>query len=410
MATCYKGRMAILPLVLLAALTPTDWSVDPAGSGDFTTLQAALAAPQVVDGDRLWIAPGEYGQVLVTKAVDLLALPGQRFSADMLQIQNVNGLTVQGLTTRFLSLSDCPGPVDLLDVQVGRDASLPVDPGAPMVYGEMQVWRCDQVLIAGSLLRGTRQCYPEASSPDTALLAVDSRIAISGTTILGGDDLGATGEGWYCSAHYPSPAAISAHRCDLTFSAAILRGAASSWAGSGVALSITDGSLDARGIGSELWTAGHPGSLVITGNSVGSLSAIQLSPPGLPSWLTTPDQPLPLLKAPALAASGGSYTVEFFAPLGMPAAVAVSAVPALDLTNLAGLGALWFDLSAPFALYLEIGLGSSQPARETFQISSSPALLGLPIRLQAYVPPCFGTGCPWGGAGSLTPPLGVLIQ
>lgn len=406
--------MTILPLVLLVALNPTDWSVDPAGSGDFTTLQGALAAPQVLDGDRLWIAPGFYGDVLVNKSVDLMALPGQRFQTGHLTISQAQGLTVHGLTAQSLSLSGCSGPIDLLGIVVGEEGYYSwMPPGVPLVIGGVEISACDQVLIAGSVLRATQQCYDYANDPGICLSAVNSRIAISGSTLLGGDDLGQIYS--ECSTHYPTPPTISLVQSELTLSSVTVNGGLSGYPssvayGSGVALAMNASVLDARGTGLELWTAGHPGSEVIIGSGQGSFSNIQLSPPGLPGWLTTPDQPLPLLRAPALAAAGSSYTVELFAPAGMPAAVALSAFPALNLTAFPGLGALWLDPSAPFALYLEIGQGSTQPAAQTFQISTTPALLGLPIRLQAYLPPCPTPACPWASQGSLTPPLAALIR
>jgi hypothetical protein len=401
--------MAILPHVLLACLLGSDWMVDPAGGGDFVSIQAALASPTVVDGDRLWIAPGEYGLIPLAKSVDLLALPGQRFHADQVLAQGLSALTLQGLTTRFLRIEDVPGRLALLDVEVGRDAVVPIDPILPMVYGQTWINSCDQVLIADCLLRATHQCYPDVSSSTTsALLIGDSRVAISNSTILGSDDLG--GFSGTCSSHYPSAPAVSAWNSDLSLSSVTIQGGISNMVG-GSALRMNGGHLDARGTGAELWTAGNAAALVVWGTAAqGSLSGIQLSPPTQPAWLVSPSELLPLLRAPALADAGGSYTIQLFAPPGEPAAVLLSAFPALDPVALAPLGALWFDALAPFASYLELGTGFVQPAARTFSIPATPALLGSVITLQAFLPPCGSPACPWGGQGSLTPPTAALLR
>jgi hypothetical protein len=406
--------MAILPFVMLACLNPTDWSVDPAGAGDFLSLSAALAAPQVVDGDRLWIAPGDYGDVLVQKAVDLRAPPGQRFRTHKLSIGPVGTLTIQGLTTDSLDLNGCWDRVNLLDIEVGTEGFyIWMPPGVPLVLGGTSITNCRQVLIAGSVLRGTQQCYDYATHPGTCLAISNARVAISGSTLFGGDDLGL----FYseCNTHYPTPPTITAVQSELTLSSVIVHGGASGYPssaafGSGVALSMVSSNLDARGTGLESWTAGHPGSEVIVGSGQGSLSGIQLSPPGQPAWLRSPSEPLPLLRAPVLAPAGGNFSIELWAPLGEPAAVALSAFPALDPISLSPLGALWLDLNAPMALYLELGAGPGQPATETFSVPSLPALSGLVITLQAFLPPCGTPACLWGGQGSLTPPLAALLQ
>ena len=403
--------MAILPIVLLACSLGSDWLVDPAGGGDFTSIQAAIASSAVQPGDRLWIAPGEYGLIPLAKTLDLLALPGQRFHADLVLVKGVAGLTIQGLTARYLLIEDVQGRLELLDVEVGRDGVIPGDPLVPMVYGKTSISACPEVVIAGCLLRGTRQCYPEASSPSTALLLSTSRVAISATTILGPDDLGVNAVSATCNAHYPSPPAVSAWNTQLSLSEVSIRGGLSSWAGSGAALWIDGSSLDARGSGVELWSAGHPQSVAITGpGTTGVLSGIQLSPPVQPAWLSSPTELLPLLSAPALADAGGSYTIELWALPGEPAAVLLSAFPALDLQFLAPIGPLWFDPLAPFAAYLELGAGFVQPAARTFTLPSAPALLGSVITLQAFLPPCGTPACSWGGQGSLTPPIAALVH
>jgi hypothetical protein len=403
--------MAILPTVLLACLLGSDWLVDPAGGGDFTSIQAAIASSAVQPGDRLWIAPGEYGQISLAKSLDLLALPGQRFHADQVLVQGIAGLTIQGLTARYLLIEDVQGRVELLDVEVGRDAVIAGDPTVAMVYGQTQIYRCPEVLMAGCLLRGTRQCYPDYStSPKTALVLEDSRVSIAATTILGPEDLGVTAGVYFCTPHYPSPPALSAHNTQLSLSGVTILGGASNMPG-GWALRMDGGGLDARGSGVELWSAGQAQTDPIAGTgATGVLSGIQLSPPTLPAWLSSPTELLPLLSAPALADAGGSYTIELWAPPGEPAAVLLSAFPALDLQVLAPLGALWFDPLAPFASYLELGAGFVQPAARTFTLPSAPALLGSVITLQAFLPPCGTPACSWGGQGSLTPPIAALVH
>ena len=58
-------------------LAQTTWVVDPTGGGNFTTIQAALSDPQVIDGDQVLVMPGTYlenlntlGKALFLKSAD----------------------------------------------------------------------------------------------------------------------------------------------------------------------------------------------------------------------------------------------------------------------------------------------------------------------------------------------------
>jgi hypothetical protein len=408
--------MPSLHLLLLAALS-IDWTVDPAGGGDFASITAALAAPQVQHGDRLWIAPGEYGTVLVEKAVDLLALPGQRYHAGYVRLHDLGGapgaalaaMTVQGLTTTTLWIERCAARIELVDVEVGRDGVLPHDPILPMVWGSCVILDAAEVRIAGSVLRGSRQCYPEASSPNPGLLAARSRIAISGSTLAGGDDLGVE-FWWSCSAHYPGPPALSAGACELWLSAVELRGGVSSWPGSSNALYLNGGFVDARGSGVELWSSGEATTPAIAGSGSGTLSGITLAPAGLPAWLTSPSPARPLLVAPALADLGGSATVELYAPLGAPALLALSPHADFDPSALPRVGPVWFELAEPYLLHGALGLGESLPSARSFALPADPALAGLSFTLQALVEMCAPGACGAAGTYDLTPPLTTLLH
>ncbi|TAJ08201.1 MAG: hypothetical protein EPO68_15670 [Planctomycetota bacterium] len=404
-----------LLLLLLLPLT-TDWTVDPAGGGDFTSIGAALAAPAVQSGDRLWIAPGEYGFVVVEKAVDLLALPGLRYTANSVLLRDLGAATgaagtttVQGLTTNTLRIDRCAGRIELVDVEVGRDAVLSHDPALPMVAGKCEIFDADDVRIAGSLLRGSRQCYPEASSPKPGLLAARSRIAISNSTLTGGDDLGLE-FWWSCSAHYPSPPALSAGACELWLSAVELRGGATNWSGSSNALYLNGGFVDARGTGAELWSSGQAATPAIAGTGKGTLSGIALLPAGLPPWLASPPIARPLLVAPAVADLGGSATVELYAPLGAPALLALSPHPAFAAAVLPRLGPVWFALDQPYVLHAATGLGETVPAARSFALPADPALAGASFTLQALVRMCAPGTCGATPPYDVTPPLTALLH
>ncbi|MBM3976488.1 MAG: hypothetical protein FJ299_05810 [Planctomycetes bacterium] len=407
--------MAGLSLVLLAALS-TDWKVDPAGGADFTSIAAALAAPEVQDGDRLWIAPGDYGQVFVEKSVDLLALPGQRYHASYVRLRDLGPAagaagttTVQGLTTTTLRIERCAGRIELVDVEVGIDGVLPHDPILPMVSGSCEIFNAADVRISGSLLRGSRQCYPEASSPEPALLAERSRIAISGSTLEGGNDLGVE-YWWSCSPHYPSPPAIRAADCELWLSAVELRGGVTNWPGSSFALYLNGGTLDARGSGAELWSSGQAATAAIAGNGSGTLSGIALAPAGLPAWLTSPSPARPLLAAPAVADLGGSAAVELYAPLGAPALLAISPHAAFDTAALPRLGPVGFDLGQPYLLHPALGLGETVPSTRSFTLPADPGLAGFSFTLQALVQMCAPGVCSPAPEYDLTPLLTALVH
>jgi hypothetical protein len=371
----------------------------------------------VQHGDRLWIAPGEYGDVLVEKAVDLLALPGQRYHAGTVRLHDLGSApgaalattTVQGLTTTTLRIEQCAARIELVDVEVGRDGVLPHDPLLQMVWGGCVILDAAEVRIAGSRLRGSRQCYPEASSPQPALIAARSRIAISGSTLAGGDDLGIE-SWWSCSAHYPSPPALSAGACELWLSAVELRGGASSWPGSANALHLNGGFVDARGSGVELWSSGEVTTPAIAGSGSGTLSGLALAPAGLPACLASPLTARPLLVAPAVADLGGSATVELYAPLGAQALLALSAYADFDLSALPLVGPVWFGLDQPYLLHAATGLGETVPSARSFALPADPALAGLTLTLQALVQMCAPGTCSAAGTYDLTTPLTALVH
>jgi hypothetical protein len=110
-------------LVTLAALgcslasAQTTWTVNDDGPADFNDLQAAVDA--ALDGDRLVIAPGSYGNVTVQKALTFVGVPTdtERVELDFLHVHGTSGTTVLSLDLEALQLENLSGLSHVEDVR-----------------------------------------------------------------------------------------------------------------------------------------------------------------------------------------------------------------------------------------------------------------------------------------------------
>jgi len=108
--------VCLMALCLYTLAHAAEYTVDPAGAGDFTSLTAALAIAQ--DGDRLNLSGGVYDDsiesfpILVEKRVEIAAKDGETpvFSSPRLVSAlelNAQGIRVSGLQIDFLRTGMC---------------------------------------------------------------------------------------------------------------------------------------------------------------------------------------------------------------------------------------------------------------------------------------------------------------
>lgn len=108
--------VCLVALCLCGAAQAAEYTVDPAGNGDYASLTAALAA--AVDGDRLILAGGTYDEsiesfpILVEKRVEIVAKDGETpviSSPRLVPALELNtaGICVSGLQIDFLRTGIC---------------------------------------------------------------------------------------------------------------------------------------------------------------------------------------------------------------------------------------------------------------------------------------------------------------
>ncbi len=71
---CYIALLLGMALSLPATARAATWRVDVSGSGDFTTIGAAVSSASVLDGDTIEVAPGTYteGNVNINKSLTIM--------------------------------------------------------------------------------------------------------------------------------------------------------------------------------------------------------------------------------------------------------------------------------------------------------------------------------------------------
>lgn len=172
--------------------------VDPSGAGDHTTIGAAIEA--AMDGDTILIRQGTYGFFVVNnKDLDLVADEGAQVVIDGYSgvanldsnkevlfsgIRMTEGAPWAGVAP-FVAV-DCLGAIRVAGCVIeGKDRfdeNLDGGRGA-------QITRCADIAFFGCMIRGGNAGYDDfcpLTLPGTGLVAVDSTVALHGTTVTGG--------------------------------------------------------------------------------------------------------------------------------------------------------------------------------------------------------------------------------
>jgi hypothetical protein len=244
-----KNRLAWFAEFLFAAVVApvanaqTVWSVDPSGAGDFTSVAVAVAS--VAEGDILAIEPGNYGSVVVTKALSLLGNPNQAQRPEFVQL-TVDGAArcdLAHLSIDFLLIKAVPGRSRVDDCLTSSYAR----------FEDVQ-----ELFVRGSNLVG--QSQPNQGEPGASVLATgtQSRVQFVNCRMRGGD-------GWVYDLN--SGAGAPGVRClgaDVRLFGCSLRGGTGAnhpFGNDGVggsALLVISGNAELRGSVTDL-TVGGPG-------------------------------------------------------------------------------------------------------------------------------------------------------
>jgi hypothetical protein len=173
------GPQPLLVLSLVCACAATAWGqslwvVDPAGAGDFSAVEPAVAA--AAPGDTLWILPGDYGSVLLDKRLTFLADESlERPKLAALDVLGAESAQVQHLEIGALRLNQT-GRVLIDDCRIG--------PGKfwPNLFGSFLVTGASDLLLCRSEVRGS---YFGADGAPALLAEQGSIIQVVGSRILG---------------------------------------------------------------------------------------------------------------------------------------------------------------------------------------------------------------------------------
>ncbi|QDU65404.1 FG-GAP repeat protein [Engelhardtia mirabilis] len=368
----------------------TPWLVDPSGSGDFTTIDEAIAAPQVQHGDSLLVVPGTYPGFALDKALDILAPLGGQVSVGDVTISDVPRFSLAGLAMRSLTVNEVPGHAVISECVV---SATEFDPQTFAFYGvaHARVDDCAQLAIGDSTFAGGDACYPDGPSDAfSGLVITGSTVSIVGSTFHGGQ---AAPSG--CEFHYPTSGAgiVALGGSDVTVTAC------DAYGGSGTSIesdspAIFVDSSTVRVLGSSTHRLQSPLSpIVIVGSgSLATVSGVTLDPPTLPAGVVTPVPAEPYLRVDGIAAPGGTVQVQAFGPAGLALVVQGQPGGASPLGTSPTGTPLWIDPSSPSVSVALVTVG--QDAAVSFPLPSlaDPALSGTTTTLQGWAPSQGGLG------------------
>lgn len=191
--------LAAFSTVANAAASPDVLVVDPAGTGDFTTITDAVQAAQ--DGDVVYVRPGSYAAFTIdAKSIDVVA--AQTGNVRVIGGSEIRSVSVGGSVVvsglRFesgvtpspatLQIVGCAGSVRLADCTIeGLDGELFAGPSVS--HPACRVLSSDRVALIGCNLRGGDAGADFFCSSDTAaagLVAFSSVVEVHGGAVRGG--------------------------------------------------------------------------------------------------------------------------------------------------------------------------------------------------------------------------------
>lgn len=154
-------------LCLAPASAQSQWTVDAAGGGDFTSLQTAVN--QAAPGDVLLVQPGNYGGVVVGKRLRILGNPAAaRPVTTIFRIENASSVTLSHFQVAGLRVEDVNGRAVIEDCTVGT-------------FG-IVIQNCPHVLLS----RTTVTAGGTGEFATSAVIASNSRVQVVGCNLTGG--------------------------------------------------------------------------------------------------------------------------------------------------------------------------------------------------------------------------------
>jgi hypothetical protein len=382
----------------LLALAPQTFTVDDDGPADFASIAAAIASPLVVDGDVLVVSPGSYASFTLDKALTLSAVAGTRFDTGNCTVQGVPGFAISGMRADTLHVEGVVGRGLVDDVHVGYQY-FESGSGEILWFGRSRIVSCTDVQVTRSVLHGSDGCYPDVNSNHAGLQVIASTVAVSGCELVGGHEVPPWSTwcgfhplfGWKAGLHASAGSAV-------TIAASTLR------AGAGY-LGFEEGGLHlvdstARVVGAPLHEIAGPVAAVDGFNATAIVSGVTLSPPGAPTWVTTPAPPEPYLGTTAPGGPGTSFDVQLFGEPGGVAFAALSVTPALFSMPI---GEAWLSPAGLAWSGIFPLLGQSTASATTLQVPPNPAFAGETAILQGLV-------LPGVLPGGLTNPTAIAVR
>ena len=388
--------MRTLTLLVLASslAAQSTWTVDASGGGDFTSLAAAVAAAEVLDGDTLQVEPGSYLPFVTAKALHIVGRAGGAPPSVQLEsrLQGSAFATLAGLNFDELICEDIPGRLVLEDCDIGHPFSSTFG-----ITDSFRIENCAEVVVSNGVLRGKTGDLWNGEAPGLRVLS--SVVTLVNCTIFGGD--GADGD----TLGYPGQPGVEI----LDFSVVIVAGCSATggygghgdfgWCQSAGAagLYVRDSTLWVRGDESELIAGGQdcPFGAVAAidgGWSNVTVSGVSLQVPAIsPSipftgTLAQPEPDQPFLWIGGNPAPGGPRRLNVAGPSGAQALVLFSLQPLLlDSPKLLG-GPLWLDPGAALVQLALVTIGQELPINVNLPLPLEPGFAGLTATAQGFLP------------------------
>jgi hypothetical protein len=386
-------RAAIVVALLVPAAAASTWTVDDSGGADFLSLAAAVAAPEVLDGDTLRVEPGTYGPFVTGKALTIIGRAGG--SAPHVtgesRIDGAARATLAGLQLDELILLHIPGRATLEDVDVGHFFIQSFG----LFNDSFRIEDCAEVVVSNSNLHGKTGNENWYESPGVDVR--DSRASLVNCTIQGGDG----GDGDF---GFPGQPGVLV----LDGSVAVVAGCTITGGsgGTGVKLCSSQGAYGIEIEHSTLWICGDGADVIAGGNDCPSfqkpeavggwysqvtVSGVTLVEPALASGLLAtgtvvfPNPAQPFLFVGGDPTPGAVRRLNVTGPEGATALVFFSLQPLFaDLPKLTS-GPLWLDPSAPLILLPLVLGGPHQPVTVNLPLPRQPAYAGITAWVQGFV-------------------------